>query len=339
MKAEHLNRQTLQLIVLQLQNDFALLRYLLFSNKFIAFKNSATSPLLNPNPNPNPNPTPSALPLPGPGEPKLRHSIPAGAVGPPRAKTKNSANANFQPTPNTQEAPPVTAQKLTSRISKLKNLFADEIETNTPITAGIHSQYLFLYDKIRQREPGNSDNIIWKIPSVKIVFDSAKVAGPSSHPLIEPATSFSSPIFRTLPHGYNSFDPYFFSIKFYPYDIGHATGKCASILLTLFPGDYNNLLQWPLSKLIDIGIRVQLDPLNNWMKTIRPDQDPVNKKPTMPTKFGDATILIKNFIPHAKLFSETGVFLIDGSSYIEIKVFDPPVLKSHAEASLLFSFP
>ena len=31
LKAEHLDRQTLQLFVLQLQNDLALLRYLLFS--------------------------------------------------------------------------------------------------------------------------------------------------------------------------------------------------------------------------------------------------------------------------------------------------------------------
>ena len=45
---------------------------------------------------------------------------------------------------------------------------------------------------------------------LKFVFDSAKVALPSSDPLIEPATSFSSPICRTHPHGYNFF------IKFYP---------------------------------------------------------------------------------------------------------------------------
>ena len=60
LKAEHLDRKTLQLIVLQLQNDFALLRYLLFSpvttvfNKETADKNSFTSPLINPIPNPNP---------------------------------------------------------------------------------------------------------------------------------------------------------------------------------------------------------------------------------------------------------------------------------------------
>ena len=157
LKAEHLDRQALQLIVLQLQTDFAVLRYLLFSpfqtisNIDFTVKNSATSPLLNsranPNPNSNPNPTTSALPLPGPGESTLRRSTPVGAVGPPRTKTNNTANADFQPTPNTKEAPSTTVQNLTSRICKLEKLFADEISDYTSITAGIHSQYFFYTTK------------------------------------------------------------------------------------------------------------------------------------------------------------------------------------------------
>ena len=201
-----------------------------------------------PNPDPNANPTSSAFPHPGPGEPKLRRSTPVGAVGPPRTKTNKSANADFQPTPNTQEASSATVQNLISRICKLEKLLAEEISTYTSIAAGIHSQYFSLYDKIRQLEPGNSDALIWKILSVKFVIDSAKVGRPSSDPLIEPGTSYSSPIFRTHPHGYNFF------IKLYPYGIGPATGKCASILFTLFPGDYDNLLQWPFSKLMHTGI-------------------------------------------------------------------------------------
>ena len=323
------------------KNDFALFRYLLFSpvetisNEVITVRNSATSPLFNPkaNPNPHPNPTSTALPLSGPSEHKLLRSTPVGAVGPPRTKTNNSANAGFQPTPNTQEAPPTTVQNLTSKICKLEKLFANEISAHTSITAGIHSQNFFSYDKLRQLEPGHSDVLIWKIPSVKFVFDSAKAARLSSDPLIEPATSFSSPTFRTHPHGYN------FIIKLYPYGIGPATGKCASILFTLFPGDFDNLLQWHFSKLIHIGIQDQLDPMNTWMKTIRPDQDPAYKKPTMSTKTGVATILNNNFILHSKLFSETEGFLIDGASFIEIKFSDPPVLKSHTQTSLFFPFP
>ena len=114
-KAEHLHGQTLKLIVLQLQNDFALLRYLLFSpvetisNKDIALKNSALSPLFNPNLNPNPNPTSSAFPFPCTNDPKFHRFTPVGAVGPPRAKINNLSTAYFRPTPNTQEAPAITA--------------------------------------------------------------------------------------------------------------------------------------------------------------------------------------------------------------------------------------
>ena len=242
LKAEHLDRQTLQLIVLQVKNDSASLRYLLFSlvetisNMDITVKNSATSPLLNSKPKPNPNS--SAFPLSDPGETKLRRSTPVGAVRSPRMKTNNPANADFQPTPDTQEAPSTMVQNLTSRICKLEKLFAVELSTYTSITAGIHCQNFFLYDKIRQLEPGNSVVIIRRIPSVKFVFDSAKMARPSSDPLIEPA-SFSTPTFRLHPHGNNFF------IKLYPYVIGPATGKCASILFTLLLGDYDNLLQWP----------------------------------------------------------------------------------------------
>ena len=112
LKAEHLDRQTLQLLVLQLQNEFASLRYLLFSDKDIATKDSATSPLIMTS-NPNPTPISSAFPLPGPGEPKIHRSTPVGTVGPPRTKTNNTANADFQPTPNTHEASSTTVQNLT----------------------------------------------------------------------------------------------------------------------------------------------------------------------------------------------------------------------------------
>ena len=73
------------------------------SNKDIAVKISATIPLLNSNPNlyANPNPTSPAFPLPSTCGRQLRRTTPVSAVGPPRAKTNNSVNADFQPTPNT----------------------------------------------------------------------------------------------------------------------------------------------------------------------------------------------------------------------------------------------
>ena len=93
------------------------------------------------------------------------------------------------------------------------------------------------------------------------------------------------------------------------------------------------------SKLIHIGNQDQMDPMNTWMKTIRPDQDPAYKKPTISTKTGVAAIIINKFFPHSKLFNETGGFVNDGASYIEIKFSEPPVLKPHTQTSLLFPFP
>ena len=145
LKAENLDRQALQFIALHLQNDFALLRYLLLADKDTAAKDSATSPLINPNPNPTPNPSPtsSAFTLPFSDEAQLHYSTSVGAMGPSRAKTNNSVNADLQPILSTQEYPPTTVQNLASRICKLEKLFVDEITTYTSITAGIHSQYFF----------------------------------------------------------------------------------------------------------------------------------------------------------------------------------------------------
>ena len=140
LKAENLDSQALQIIALQLQNDFALLRYLLFSDKDAAAKDSATSPLINPRPNLNPNPTSSAFTLPCTDDARLRRSTPVGAVRLSRAKTNNSKNAGFQPILNTQEDPPTTVQNLATRICKLEKLFGDEITTYTSITAVILSQ-------------------------------------------------------------------------------------------------------------------------------------------------------------------------------------------------------
>ena len=142
LKEENLDRQTLQLIVLQIQNDFALLRYLLFSpvetafDKDIAVNNSATSPLLNPkaHPNPNRNPISPAFSLSGPGDPELRRSTPVGAVGSPRAKPNNSAKVDFQPTPNMQEAPATMVQNLTSRISR--NYLQMKYQLTQPLLRG-----------------------------------------------------------------------------------------------------------------------------------------------------------------------------------------------------------
>ena len=114
-------------------------------------------------------------------------------------------------------------------------------------------------------------------------------------------------------------------VKFYPYGIGSATGKCASTLFTYSPSCLATTIicfSGPSSKFNHIVIRDQLDPLNTRTKTIQPDQNPAYKKPTISTKTRVATIIINNFLPHSKLFSETEGFLVDSASYLEIKSSD-----------------
>ena len=99
-----------------MQNDFALLRYLLFSDKDTAATDFTPSPLINPHP--NTNPTPSASTLPCTDDARLRRSTPVGAVGPSRAKTNNSANPDL-PTP-TQYAGNSSNYGAEPRIKKLQ---------------------------------------------------------------------------------------------------------------------------------------------------------------------------------------------------------------------------
>ena len=165
------------------------------------------------------------------------------------------------------------------------------------------------------------------------MFDSAKVAPPSSDPFIKRATSFDSLIFRTHPH------EYIFLIDFYPYGMGPPSGKCASKLFNLFPGCYDNLLQYTFSKSFHIGVHDQLNPLNTWTQTIWLDRDLADNKPSISTKTEVSAIIINSFFPHSKHFSETEGFPIDDASFIEIRLAEPPMPKSETETFLLFPFP
>ena len=51
-------------------------------------------------------------------------------------KTNNSANADFQPTPNTQEAPPITVQNLTSKFANCKKCLPMKYQLTHPSLRG-----------------------------------------------------------------------------------------------------------------------------------------------------------------------------------------------------------
>ena len=133
LEAKQLDRKTLQFSALHFQNDFGLLRYLLFSSvgnislSYNCISRSTMQPTKKPKPKPRPilvDTLPTTV-----DKPPTSRFTPEGDVRPRRAKVTNSASADLQSSLNTQEARPTTLQNFTSGIAKLENLFANEIAT------------------------------------------------------------------------------------------------------------------------------------------------------------------------------------------------------------------
>ena len=83
LKSDQLNRKALQHIALQLQNDFALLRYLLFSAIGVTHPNvhSSSHLAVSLTNKPHPNPILAATLVPTVAEPSTFRFTPEGAVG------------------------------------------------------------------------------------------------------------------------------------------------------------------------------------------------------------------------------------------------------------------
>ena len=81
-----------------------------------------------------------------------------------------------------------------------------------------------------------ADTILWKITSLKIVFDTTKSSARLDNAAKDPSAQYNSPLYSTHPYGYNFF------VQFDPYGLDFAAGNHASIMFAFFPGDYDGLL-------------------------------------------------------------------------------------------------
>ena len=209
IKSDQLNETAIHISSLHLQKDFVLLRYLLFPPIGINQPNSYTishltdSKTMKHKPNPKPKLQSFIADDQHPNTDGLSNLCfnPQGTVGPPEEETATPTSNETQSTSNTQDTSRKLMQKLTSRSSELEKLFSGDITTYTIIASGIHFPYFFFYDKVRQLEPHGSDSILWKIPSVKSIFVSAKLPWPSSGhlPHCETGHEFWWPFLENLP--------------------------------------------------------------------------------------------------------------------------------------------
>ena len=187
--------------------------------------------------------------------------------------------------------------------------------------------------QICQFEHSNCNFILWRVTKFcgrpfKQVFESAKLWYLKPGRENAPTTQLRSPVFRSHPYGYK------FYLNLYPYGFAAAIGTWLSLSLSISPGEYDDILPWPVSKTIQIKVRDQLNPLNVWSQTIEP------RELTRPTIADFSTVpTVRNpyFFPHTKPFEETNGYLHNDIMYLEISFFEPPIPLT--QSSLLFPFP
>ena len=183
-------------------------------------------------------------------------------------------------------------------------------------------------DQIWQFEHSNSTFILWKVTSIQLVFESARLWYLKPGRENNPTTQLRSPIFSSHPYGYS------FYLNFHPYGFAAAIGTWVSISVSLSAGEYDNILPWEVSKTIRIKVRDQLNSLSTWSQTI---ESKVLTKPTVNEYSTVPTVRYPYFIPRSKLFNVTDGYLHNESIYIEISIFVHPIPPT--QSSLLFCFP
>ena len=320
LESERLERQTLQLLVFQLQKD------LIFTQNILMNQKTGSPPKqfsIDP---------PSAGTVTNPSMPETHElslastskTVLMGDSDIPKSSDLPSSLTSCQFSSDLEMPHSAASSDIISKLDALEKQTKDDLSRQKSMLSSIQSNYSFLYDKIRQLEAGSNNTILWRIPSVRFIFDSAKSAHRQSKPLNDKTTGYWSPVFRTHPYGYN------FIIRFHPYGIDATAGQFATILFAFFPGDYDGLLRWPFPKAIHLSLRDQLDPLNAWTQTIQPTQEPPFKRPTSSLKNDVFAVAFYKYIPHSKLFSETEGYIVNDTCYIEISFSDPNVQKSSA---------
>ena len=168
--------------------------------------------------------------------------------------------------------------------------------------------------QICQFEHSNSNFILWKVTSIQLVFESARLWYLKPGRENVPTTRLRSPIFRSHPYGAK------YCLDLYFYGFATATGTRASISLSISVGKYDDILPWPVSTTIQIKVRDQLNPFITWSRTIE------SKDLTRPTAADFSTVptvLRPYFFPHTKLFNETAGYFCNDTLCLEIHFLTP----------------
>ena len=160
----------------------------------------------------------------------LKPSITITLKRPSRTTSRSSLNEPPRASPSSQTTFGPSSD-LENRVRQLEGEITKARESRETIASIYRSQFAFLYDRIRALESGGRDTILWKLTSLKLVFDTAKCSARLDNAAKDHSTHYNSPVYRTHPYGYNFF------VQFYSYGLDSAAENHASIMFALFPGD------------------------------------------------------------------------------------------------------
>ena len=217
---------------------------------------------------------------------------------------------------------------LENKIKILEKRLSTETGRHNAKLNSLQLQLSTMGDQICQFEHSNWNFILWKVTSIKLFFESARLWYLKPGRENPPTTRLRSPIFRSHPYGYN------FYLNLYPYGFAAAIGTWMSLSLSVSAGENDDILTWPISRTIQIKVRDQLNPLNACSQTIEPRE---LTRPTITDFSTVPTVRYPYFFPHTKLFEETDGYFRNDTMYFEISFFDPPIPPT--QSSLLFPYP
>ena len=117
---------------------------------------------------------------------------------------------------------------LESRIKILEKRLSTETCRHNARLNTLQHQLCTMGDQIYQLEHSNCNFILWKVTSIKLVFESARLWYLQPGRENAPTTRLRSPVFRSHPYGYN------FYLNLYPYGVAAAIGTWVSLPHFLF---------------------------------------------------------------------------------------------------------
>ena len=83
---------------------------------------------------------------------------------------------------------------LEHQIKQLEEEIGKERDCREALMSTFRSQLTFPYDKFRALESGSTDTILWKLTSLKLVFDTAKFCTQLDGAAKDPSTHYNIPL-------------------------------------------------------------------------------------------------------------------------------------------------